>query len=62
MLQVSVCNGRQEEGRAELNISQRRCLGNKSRLSSSAQAKQAVLLAGVTAAWIEGSGVEDLFP
>lgn len=57
MLQVSVCEGRREESRAELSISQRHCLGNKARLSSSVRAKQAVLLAGVTAACVEGSGV-----
>lgn len=48
MLQVSVCEGKWEESRAELSISQRHCLGNKARLSSSVWAKQAVLLAGVT--------------
>lgn len=58
---VRVREGRQEESGAELSISQHHCLGNKARLRSSVQAKQAVLLAGVTAAWIEGSGLGALF-
>lgn len=35
MLQVSMCEGEQEENRAKLSIFQHHCLGNKARLRSS---------------------------